>query len=141
VTEGAVIGVDPGRVKAGYAVLDANGGALNSGICPVASLGQRLGELVAAYQPVAVALGRGTNAKPVAEALAGLRLPIHWVDEFETTRRARELFFADNPPGGWRRWVPRGLLTPPRPIDDYAAILIGRRFLGAQGASPARGDA
>lgn len=140
-SDGAVIGVDPGRVKAGYAVLDSAGQSLDQGICPVESLAQRLRPVVALHMPPVVALGRGTNAKPVAAALAALGLPICWVNEYETTRHARELFFTDHPPRGWHRLLPRGLQVPDRPIDDYAAILIGRRYLGAPEASSARGDA
>jgi hypothetical protein len=77
----------------------------------------------------------------VASALAELGPPVRLVDEYETTRRARELYVAEHPPRGWRRLVPRGLLSPDRPIDDYAAILIGRRCLEETAASPARGDA
>lgn len=141
VTGRAIIAVDPGRVKAGYAVLNPAGDPLDTGICPVESLAQRLRALVAQYAPAVVALGRGTNAKPVADALAPLGLPIRWVNEYETTRHARELFFADHPPRGWRRLLPRGLQLPDRPIDDYAAVLIGRRYLGEAEASLARGDA
>lgn len=137
----AIIAVDPGRVKAGYAVLSSAGVPLETGICRVESLAQRLRALVAQYAPAVVALGRGTNAKPVARELASLELPIRWVNEYETTRHARDLFFADHPPRGWRRLLPRGLQVPDRPIDDYAAILIGRRYLGEPDASPARGEA
>jgi RNase H-fold protein (predicted Holliday junction resolvase) len=136
VTGGAVIGVDPGRVKAGYAVLDGAGNPLRTGICAVDALPEELAPLAAEYGVDTVALGKGTNAKPVASSLAKLGLRVVWTDEFETTLRARELYFAENPPRGWRRLLPRGLLSPSRPIDDYAAVLIGRRYL----ASPARGD-
>jgi RNase H-fold protein (predicted Holliday junction resolvase) len=141
VTGRAIIAVDPGRVKAGYAVLNSAGDPLETGICPVESLAPRLRELVARHAPAVVALGRGTNAKPVAQELASLGLPIRWVNEYETTLHARDLFFADHPPRGWRRLLPRGLQVPGRPIDDYAAILIGRRYLGGPDASPARGEA
>jgi RNase H-fold protein (predicted Holliday junction resolvase) len=141
VNVGAVIGVDPGRVKAGYAVLDSAGQSLDKGICPVASLAQQLRSVVALHMPPVIALGRGTNAKPIAAALAALGLPIRWVNEYETTRHARELFFSDHPPRGWQRLLPRGLQVPDRPIDDYAAILIGRRYLGEPDGSLARGDA
>jgi hypothetical protein len=56
-------------------------------------------------------------------------VPIHLVDEYETSRQARGLYFAEHPPAGWRRLIPLGLQLPARPIDDYAAILIARRFL------------
>jgi len=54
---------------------------------------------------------------------------VELVDERETTLLARARYFADHPPRGWRRLVPRGMLLPPRPIDDYAALLIAERYL------------
>jgi RNase H-fold protein (predicted Holliday junction resolvase) len=59
-------------------------------------------------------------------------LPFVLVDERETTLRARARFFVDHPPRGWRRLVPRGMLLPDRPIDDYAALLIAERHLRAE---------
>jgi RNase H-fold protein (predicted Holliday junction resolvase) len=126
---GNVIGVDPGRSKAGYALLESSGKVLASGIEAIGDLPGRV-QTIARSGPVSViALGRGTNAAHLEAALAPLGLPIHLVDEYETTRMARALYFADHPPRGWRRLVPLGLQVPPRPVDDYAAILIGRRFL------------
>ena len=90
---------------------------------------------MAAHPVEALALGRGTNARALAAELGDLGVPIHLVDEYETTRRARELYFAEHPPRGWRRLIPLGLQLPPGPIDDYAAILIARRFL-ARGRGP-----
>ena len=132
---GGIIGVDPGRSKAGYALLEPSGGVLAAGIEAIGDLPERLRAVAREWSVSAIALGRGTNARPVEAALAPLGLPIHLVDEHETTRMARGLYFADHPPRGWRRLVPLGLQVPPRPIDDYAAILIGRRFL-AMGAAP-----
>lgn len=125
----AVLAVDPGKRKAGYAALDAQGRVLVAGIEPLDGLRERLSVVAGEYRFEALALGRGTNASAVASMLRGLDLPVHEVDEYETTRRARELYFSEHPPRGWRRLLPVGLQVPPRPIDDYAAILIGRRFL------------
>lgn len=130
---GPVIGIDPGRSKAGYALLDGSGAVVSAGIEPLERLDGRVHELVTQTPVEAIALGRGTNAGPVRAALMRLGLPVHLVDEHETTRLARDLYFADHPPRGWRRLIPLGLQMPTRPIDDYAAILIARRFL-------ARGD-
>ena len=126
---GFVVGVDPGSAKAGYALLDAGGVVITAGVVPVANLYEVVAGLARGYAVDAVAMGAGTHAGPVAAGLAGLRIPVHLIDEYETSRRARELFFEDHPPRGWRRLVPRGMLLPSRPIDDYAAILIARRFL------------
>jgi RNase H-fold protein (predicted Holliday junction resolvase) len=76
-----------------------------------------------------VAIGHGTNAGVVSAVVKDAGLPFALVDERETTLRARARFFADHPPRGWRRIVPRGMLLPDRPIDDYAALLIAERYL------------
>lgn len=126
---GAVLGIDPGRDKAGFALLDATGAVVESGVVPVASLVERVRTVAEGRAIAAVALGRGTNATALGERLGGLGVPVHLVDEFETSRRARELYFQEHPPRGWRRLIPVGLQLPPVPVDDYAAILIARRFL------------
>ena len=125
-----VLGIDPGTRKAGFAVAaDELQGAVALGIEPLETLPQRLAALVSAYPVGAVALGAGTNASVVRERLVPLGLPIFSIDERDTTYSARALYFADHPPRGWRRFIPVTLQLPPRPIDDYAALLIARRFL------------
>jgi RNase H-fold protein (predicted Holliday junction resolvase) len=125
-----ILGIDPGRAKAGFAVIGGDGAVLAAGIVAVGELRGRLAGVLSEHPGVtALALGGGTNAAVLARGLAGLGPPVVLVDEFETTRRARELYFRDHPPRGWRRLVPLGLQVPPRPVDDYAAILIARRFL------------
>jgi RNase H-fold protein (predicted Holliday junction resolvase) len=125
----AVIGVDPGRRKAGYALVEMTGAVVTAGIEPVERLPDCIEALAASRAISAIALGKGTNARAVRAALDPLGLPVHLVDEYETSRGARALYFREHPPRGWRKLVPIGLQLPPRPIDDYAAILIARRFL------------
>ncbi len=126
---GAILAVDPGTRKVGYAVLAADGRVLAQGIAANDELAARVAGLATAHGFGTVALGAGTNVVPVRTALAALGLPVVLVDEHETTLQARSLYFTDHPPRGWRRLIPRSLQLPPRPIDDYAAILIGRRYL------------
>jgi RNase H-fold protein (predicted Holliday junction resolvase) len=127
-----VLGLDPGTRKCGYAVvsgLDAPPLAL--GIVPIETLAERLREVVAATPVALAAIGRGTNAAAVADVVRSLGVAVELVDERETSLLARARFFVDHPPRGWRRIVPRGMLLPDRPIDDYAALLIAERFLKA----------
>ena len=129
----AVLGVDPGTRKCGFAVVaQAFGPPLALGVVPTERLVETLQELVARFPVRAVALGGGTHTAPVGKMLAALRLPVTIVDERETTLRARQRYFAANPPRGWRRLVPRGMLLPPRPIDDFAALLIAERLLESE---------
>ena len=133
-TTAAVIGVDPGRRKAGYALVEMSGAVVTAGIETIERLPGRIRDLAAQRPIAAIALGEGTNARGVRAALGSLGLPVQLVDEYETSRAARALYFREHPPRGWRRLVPIGLQSPSRPIDDYAAILIAQRYL-ARGAA------
>jgi RNase H-fold protein (predicted Holliday junction resolvase) len=125
----AVLGIDPGTRKIGFALIeDAVAPPLALGIETLDGLLGTLAPLAAAHPLRAVALGGGTNAATVRALLERLGAPVHLIDETDTSYRARALYFADHPPTGWRRLIPLGLQLPPRPIDDYAALLIARRY-------------
>ena len=124
------LGIDPGTRKCGYALLDGLGAQpLLLGIAGIAQLESALQAIVAAHPVGIVALGRGTNSPHVATILTSLGLRFALVDERETTLLARGRFFRDHPPRGLKRLIPRGMLLPDRPIDDYAALLIAERYL------------
>ena len=75
-----VLGVDPGRSKAGYAVVAADGGVLTRGVEALEALPSRLEAVLALHRVHAIALGSGTNARRVRALLERFNLPIHWVD-------------------------------------------------------------
>jgi RNase H-fold protein (predicted Holliday junction resolvase) len=126
----SVLGIDPGTRKCGYAVVASVGAApAELGIVPTENVGETLRGVISRHAVAAIALGGGTNVAPVRAVLAALDVPIHIVDERETTLLARRRYFAAHPPRGWRRLVPRGMLLPPRPIDDFAAVLIAERLI------------
>lgn len=124
-----ILGIDPGTRKAGYALLARSGAVVELGIEEIGSLLGRVALLHERHEIEAIALGHGTHAEVVQQGLAELGLRAVLVDERETTLQARKLYFADHPPRGWRKLVPLGMQLPPRPIDDYAAVLIARRYL------------
>jgi len=130
---GWVLGIDPGTRKCGFALIAAARTApLDSGIVPTAELPERIRELARSRQIRVVALGGGTHTAAVASLVAPLGLAVRIVDESETTLLARQRYFEAYPPRGWRRLVPQGMLLPPRPIDDFAALLIAERFLDGE---------
>jgi RNase H-fold protein (predicted Holliday junction resolvase) len=133
-----ILGVDPGTRKVGFAVLDGQGETQDLGIEMIADFLARVQGLMVRWAFSAIAIGTGTNARTLGGQLAPLGIPVIYVDERETTLRARSLYFADHPPTGWRRLIPLGMQVPPRPIDDYAAVLIARRFL-TDGGNPRPG--
>jgi RNase H-fold protein (predicted Holliday junction resolvase) len=127
-----VMGVDPGTRKCGLAVTARAGEEpLLLAIVPLAELLERARSAALEHGVRAIALGKGTHNNEALAALRPLGLPIELVDERETTLRARARYFQANPPRGWRRFVPAGMLLPPRPIDDFAALLIAERLLEA----------
>jgi RNase H-fold protein (predicted Holliday junction resolvase) len=134
-----ILGIDPGTRKCGYAVVAAAGAEpIELGIVQFEALGARIVEVAARLPLRAVALGGGTHTAAVAELVAKLGLPVHIIDERETTLLARRRYFAAYPPRGWRRLIPEGMLLPPRPIDDFAALLIAERLLERElGQGPA----
>jgi RNase H-fold protein (predicted Holliday junction resolvase) len=126
----AVLGIDPGTRKCGYALVAApKTPPLELGIVPTERLGETLADLAARHAIHAIALGGGTHSTTVRALVERLALPISIVDERETTLLARKRYFQAHPPRGWRRLIPSGMLLPPRPIDDYAAVLIAERLM------------
>ena len=103
-----VLAIDPGRDKCGIAVLSPQGDVLLHEIVPTGALETRVSELAAEYAP-RIIMGDGTTsaaAKARIEAQVGA---VTLVDEYRTTEEGRRLYWAENPPRGWRRLVPRGL--------------------------------
>jgi RNase H-fold protein (predicted Holliday junction resolvase) len=124
------LGVDPGTQKVGIAVVRAREeGPLELDIVGLGALADRVAEAIERHAVRAIALGGGTHTGAIARLLASSGLPLNVVDERETTLLARKRYFEANPPRGWRRLLPRGMLLPPCPIDDFAALLIAERFL------------
>ncbi|MCA1596550.1 MAG: pre-16S rRNA-processing nuclease YqgF, partial [Chloroflexi bacterium] len=80
-------------------------------------------------------VGDGTGSGPVVEALRSAGADPHLIAEPFTTQQARARYFAAYPPRGWRRLVPRGLLTPPVPVDDFAALILAENWIAQRQAA------
>ena len=140
------LGVDPGRQKFGWAVTDANGALLVSGIAPAGALelfaqgaaqnpsdlGQWIseGKLPEPFNIRKTFCGNGTGHAAYVRALLSWGLEVVLADELNTTLEARALYWKIHPPRGLWRLVPTTLRTPPRSVDDLAACCIVRRALG-----------
>jgi RNase H-fold protein (predicted Holliday junction resolvase) len=124
-----VLAIDPGRGKCGLAVVFASGEVAEQAVVPRAGFEGAVRDMAARHRPVAVVIGNRTGSAACRRELEpSVDVPIVVVEEHETTLRARDRYFRDHPPRGWRRLVPLGLITPPRPIDDYAAVLLGDAY-------------
>ena len=125
-----VLAVDPGTEKCGLAVVSAEGVAARE-ICPTARLVVRVRALCERLGVGRIVVGDGTNGRKLARAIGDQPdLPAtELVDEAYTTLEAKNRYFYDNPPRGFRRLIPGSLLTPREPIDDYVAVILAERAI------------
>jgi RNase H-fold protein (predicted Holliday junction resolvase) len=135
-----VLAIDPGRQKVGVALAEGQSASsaqvhiLWCEIWPRDEFGSRLRALEVPDGSLVVALGDATGARELAALIAQV-LPdaeVSWVDERNSTLEARGEYWAAHPPQGWRRLVPLGLQSPPCPIDDFAAVVLARRFFAGR---------
>lgn len=128
-----ILSIDPGSDKVGYAVIFFDLTHDELGIVYLSELHALFSKFCSLESnlPEAVVIGNGTAASIVCRLYNSLELKpsVRFAEEKNTTYKARARYFADNPPRGLWRLVPIGLQMPPRPIDDYAALLIGEKYL------------
>ena len=133
-----VCGLDPGRDKCGLAIVDGNGDCVHHEIAATDALETKLKEMHGAYGFRILVMGNGTTSKQagkrVRQSLPDVELVV--VDEYRTTDEAREEYWRMHRPAGWRRLLPHGMLVPPEPVDDLAALILARRYVkGEKGRS------
>ena len=125
------LGVDPGRSKTGLALVDGTGKILKLHIADSQNIDKEIVEFIQKSCPVQIVLGNGTNSSNIGEAVQKVlpNVEIAVVEEAHSTEEARTLYWQENPPQGWRKLVPLGMLVPDIPLDAYAAVILVRRFL------------
>lgn len=125
------LGVDPGRSKTGLAVTDGNGKIFYLLVAQTALLEKSIHQAVHDYDPCKVVIGNGTNSGNIADKIRQWlpQIPLQVVEEAHSTEEARSLYWQENPPKGLRRFIPRGMLVPPEPLDAYAAVVLLKRYL------------
>ena len=125
-----ILAVDPGRSKCGLALVTADGPQFRA-IVPTTEIGQTCQYLLGQHPQAELIVGDGTGAQDVVAALkqALPDVPQTLVPERDSTLRARDRYFRDQPTPWWQRLLPRGMRVPPRPVDDYAAVVLAEEFL------------
>lgn len=128
-----VIAVDPGREKCGIALVSIEGKVIDRRVVARDQALAHLASWAQGYPVRTLVLGDGTGsesfAREVAASALGGRVEVCLVDERLSTLAARERYFEEHPPRGWRRLLPRSMQVPPVPYDDYVAVILAERFL------------
>lgn len=131
-----ILAIDPGSDKVGFAIVNYDLSHGEMGIVYLSELHKTFRRFCSeGALPEAVVVGNGTAANVVCRLYNSLDLPVpvRFAEEKNTTYKARARYFADHPPTGFWRLVPLGLQMPDRAIDDYAALLIGEKYLTENG--------
>lgn len=123
-----VLAIDPGRDKCGLAVVQP-GRVLHREVVARDRLAWRVAELVGEYAAHVIVIGDATGSQGVLREVSRLGRPVEMVPEQGTSLEARRRYFREHPPRGLARLVPEGLRVPPRPVDDYVAVILAERFL------------
>lgn len=125
-----ILAIDPGREKTGIAILK-NSDVLEHKIINSDELVQIIKSLLEKYIIKTIVMGNGTSSKKKYDLLKQefIDRDIVLINEYRTTDEARKLYFQENPPKSWKKLIPLGMQVPPVPVDDYAAIVIGRKYL------------
>ena len=126
-----ILAIDPGKMKCGLAVLDESGNVLERRVLSRGELANQVMLLIPKYRVFTIVIGRGAQGKSVEKELSRLELRVNliFVSEKDTSWQARQRYWRENRPSGWRRIIPTSLRVPLVPIDDYAAVIIGERYL------------
>ena len=130
------LGIDPGRSKTGLALVDAAGSILALHIAHTEHIEVELSAFAGKEQLAGIIMGDGTNSKAFGQAVSKVfaAVPLALVGEAHSTEEARSLYWQVNPPRGWRKLVPLGMLVPSEPLDAYAAVVQVKRWLALQGS-------
>ncbi|MDI6869822.1 MAG: pre-16S rRNA-processing nuclease YqgF [Bacillota bacterium] len=129
-----IAAVDPGRDKAGIALVQTDGRVVAQLIVPPTEVVERLSQWQREYGLSAIVLGDRTGARAFRAALQAAGLPgpacsLVSVDEHLSTQEARRRYLSTHPGRGLSRWLPASLRTPDRPVDDYVAVILAERYL------------
>ena len=126
----SIAALDPGRDKCGFAVLDEDGKVLSQRVIETQNLIAEITTAKATYGFSRLVMGNGTTSKEAQQRLGEVpALEILVRDEYRTTEMAKGEYWKANPPKGWRRLLPVTMQVPPVPVDDFVAVILGRRYL------------
>jgi len=133
--EQMIMAVDPGREKCGIAVVHQQQGVLQHEVVPTVRLAPVVEELLVKYQLSKIVLGDGTSSREAKGKLEqllvnGEGVAVILVDERHSTDQARKRYWREHPPTGFMRLIPVTMQVPPKPVDDYVAVILAERYLG-----------
>lgn len=125
-----IISIDPGKSKCGIAVVNSSGEVLKREVVSTTNIVEILSEFINEYSANKFLIGSGTFSKTVKKMISNSlpNIPIEVIDEKYSTEVARKLYFKEYPPKGIFKIIPLGLQIPPVPYDDFAAVVLAKKY-------------
>lgn len=128
-----IIAVDPGREKCGIAVVRQEKGVLMQEVIATAQLQVVVQKLLVEHKVEKIVIGDGTSSHEAKEQLEniiteGKAAEVIFVDERHSTDQARIRYWQEHPPKGWKKLIPVTMQVPPKPVDDYVAVILAERY-------------
>ncbi|MEG4206054.1 pre-16S rRNA-processing nuclease YqgF [Microcoleus sp. Pol7_A1] len=127
-----ILGFDPGKDKCGIAVMSTDNNVSYHEVVPSESAISTIQSLCEQFSIELLVLGDQTTSKSWKQKLTQSLSPalkIVRVDERYSSLEAKERYWQMYPPTGLDRLIPKGMRTPPRPVDDIVAIVLIERYL------------
>ena len=126
-----ILAIDPGKEKCGLAVLNPEGKVLAANIVTRLDIAKTVLNFLSQYSIQNIIIGHSASGREVEKEISRLDLKANliYVSEFNSTVEARRRYWQEHTPKGLWRLIPTSFRYPPVPIDDYAAIILGERYL------------
>ena len=126
-----ILAIDPGKDKCGLALFNKEGKLLEQKIVRRHDLFRQIAHY---HEAKTLVIGDTANGRAINEELQRHQHQAQIVlfPEQNTTRQAKEAYWQAHPRHGLWKLIPTSLRTTPVPVDDYAAVIIGRNYLNAK---------
>jgi RNase H-fold protein (predicted Holliday junction resolvase) len=127
-----LLALDPGSDKVGTAVLSFNKEEKEKTIVKIDELLDHLGEIFNNYQIAELVIGNGTGAEDLKEMISSSYpdLKITFVEEEFTTEEAQARYLEEKPMSNYEKLLRKVVSWKVnKPLDDYAALIIGEKYL------------
>ena len=126
-----ILAIDPGSEKCGLAILGQDARVSHKNIVPTAEISDEVAALLTKHTVEMIVIGQGAFGRALEKRLleAAVKSNFTFIPENDSSWQARQRYWQEHPPAGWLRFIPTSLRVPPVPVDDYAAVIIGERYL------------
>lgn len=126
-----ILAVDPGKDKTGLAVLFEDGRIAEKKVSSTLSVIEDINDLVYRHGIKLIVIGNGGPGKFIEKKISALLLKADtiFINEKGSTLEARKLYWKNNKKKWFLALIPSSMILPPEAYDDYAAVVIGKRYL------------